>query len=58
MNDSLRHLETDMAIIKETMATSSELHQALNAQTWKMITALIASMAVMTGIFSAIVKFS
>jgi len=58
------HLEQEVHVIRETMATREdiqglrvELHKSLSAQTWRMVTALIASMAVMTGLFTAIVKW-
>ncbi|MBB3189218.1 hypothetical protein [Halomonas cerina] len=57
MEQRLRSLEQEVHVIRETMATREDLHKELNAQTWKMVTALIASMAVMTALFTAIVKW-
>lgn len=53
MEERLRHLEQEVHTIRETMATKAELHQALNAQTWK----IIGLMGVMTGLFTLIVKW-
>ena len=53
MEQRLRHLEQEVHVIRETMATKSELYQALNAQTWK----IIGMMGVMTGLFTVIVKW-
>lgn len=52
MDQRLRHLEQEVHTIRETMATKAALHQALNAQTWK----IIGLMGVMTGLFTFIVK--
>lgn len=58
MEERIRHLEQDVAVIKSTMATSSELnglraelHQSMNNQTWKIVAAIVS----MTAIFSVIV---
>ncbi len=53
LESHVEHLEQEVGIIRETMATKAELHQALNAQTWK----IIGLMGVMTGLFTIIVKW-
>lgn len=53
MDQRLRHLEQEVHTIRETMVTKGEFHQALNAQTWK----IIGLMGVLTGLFTAIVKW-
>ncbi|EOE7048797.1 TPA: hypothetical protein ACJJ17_005087 [Enterobacter hormaechei subsp. xiangfangensis] len=46
-------LVTDVAVLKETVATKEALHKELNSQTWKIIVALVVavSMAVLSKYF-------
>lgn len=57
MDERLRKLEQDMAVIKETMATREDMHKTANAQTWKIITFMGVLMTVMTSIFIGVVGY-
>lgn len=43
-------LVTDVAVLKETVATKESLHKELNSQTWKIVVALVV--AVCLAVFS------
>lgn len=53
LEDKVSTMVTDIAILKETVATKESLHKELNSQTWKIVTALVIAvlMAVLSKYF-------
>ncbi len=53
LEDKVSTMAIDVAVLKETVATKETLHKELNAQTWKIIAALViaVAMAVLTKYF-------
>ncbi|CAH0294743.1 hypothetical protein EEAAV_10180 [Rahnella aceris] len=41
LEEKMTSMITDIAILKETVATKESLHKELNAQTWKIVVAII-----------------
>ncbi|WP_350304893.1 hypothetical protein [Photorhabdus viridis] len=43
--EKIAEIAIDTAVLKATVATESQLHKALNSQTWKIIAAIVVSVA-------------
>jgi hypothetical protein len=56
--DGLNGVRLEIQSVRtEVQNVRTELYQALSSQTWKIMTAIIASMSLMTAIFAAVVKW-
>ncbi len=58
MEQRLRHLEQDVAVIKSTMATSAELHSALRQHLMWTVGLVLGGMVSIAGIVFAIVRMA